>query len=247
MKSALYILSLFALTLLPTVVMAQDRPFVITEEGNRVNGTALEADRQGNLTLTLVDGRVKRRFRKGTYRAAYVPRPDIVRKLQAAFSQGEFDYIDQNAEAALQEYGYLGWGDMIMYIQAKVALDRQKPQQALEYLKRGQEYPGIHDELTQRALAETYVALEDYDKAGAIIDRALKGTDSQIMLTALFNLRGDMLAAQGRRKEAVLEYMKTVLLFDKGSVGRNYEQARDRMVDLMKGMNDLRYKEFENL
>ncbi len=248
MKSTLTTLSLVLLSLLPVTAFAQQgKPFVITEEGNRVYGSKLEADRQGNLTLNLEEGRVTRRFKKGRYRAAYVPRPKSVRNLQAAFTDGEFGYIDENADKILQQYGYLGWGDMIMYIRAKVALDRNKPEQALKHLKEGQEYPGIHKALTARALAETYVALEDFDKAERQIGRVLDETDKAGMLAAMFNLKGDLRAAQGREKEAVLEYMKTILLFDKKEAGDNFEQARKSMVELMKDMNDRRYQKFENL
>ncbi len=247
MKSTLTTLSFVLLSILPVAAFAQGRPFVITGEGNRVYGSELKADGQGNLTLTLGEGRVTRRFKKGNYKAAYVPRPTEVRKLQAAFSKGEFKYIDQNAADVLEEYGYLGWGDMIMYIQAKVALDRQKPQQALEYLRRSQDYPGIHDVLTARALAETYVALEDYDKAERQIEKVLNEVDNEATLAEMFNLKGEMRAAQDRKEEAVLEYMKTVLLFDKKTTGGKYEQAREKMVELMKDMNDRRHQKFENL
>lgn len=248
MKSALTTLSLVLLSILPATAFAQSRrPFVITEEGNRVYGSELTADRQGSLSLTIGEGRGTRRFKKGNYKAAYVPRPDEVRKLQAAFSKGEFKYIDENADKVLEQYGYLGWGDMIMYIRAKVALDRNKPQQALEYLKQGREYASIHKSLTARALAETYVALKDYGKAERQISTVLSETDKDSTLAAMFNLKGDLRAAQGRKKEAVLEYMKTVLLFDKQSAEKNYEQARENMVELMKDMNDRRYQNFENL
>lgn len=247
MKSIFAKLSLVLLSILPAAAFAQGKPFVITGEGNKVYGTELKADRQGNLSLSLEDGRVTRRFKKGTYKGAYVPRPSEVRKLQAAFSQGEFKHIDQNADDVLEEYGYLGWGDMIMYIRAKVALDRNKPQEALEYLKRSKEYPPMHDEYNARALAQAYVDLEDYDKAERQIDKVLDDAEKKTVMVEMFNLKGKLRAAQDRDKEAVLEYMKTVLLFDKKSVGDRYEQARKSMVELMKDMNDRRYQNFENL
>lgn len=247
MKQRLIGLLVVAGALLSIDAMAQGKVYVISEEGRRIYGSKLTANANGDLELTMRDGRAKQKFRKGNYKGAYIPIPQEVRKLQAAFSQGAFDHIDKNAEDAVKRYGYLGWGDMIMIIRAKVALDRGNPQEALEFLKRGRQYNLMHAALWRGTVAETYVDLEQYDKAEKWLDGLLKRVDDIGQAAALFNLKGEMRAKQGREKEAVLEYLKVVLLLDKQEAGTKYKQARDNVVKLLKEMNDSRYKEFEQM
>jgi predicted negative regulator of RcsB-dependent stress response len=247
--STLFLASALALTVSLTA-FAQGKVYVITNEGHRVYGTGLQADRQGNLKLEIEEGKVTRPFQKGEYRAAYTPLPTAVRNLQAAFSKGEFDYIDKRAGEALEKYGYLGWGTMILYIRAKVALDRNEPQQALEYLKRANEYPAISQLRIYwyQGMAETYVALQEYDDANRYIEQILKHVENPKMVAAMFNLKGDINAAQDKKREAALQYMKNVLLFDREEIGQNtYETAKNKLVELLREMNDARYREFENL
>jgi len=63
-----------------------------------------------------------------------------------------------------------------------------------------------------------------------------------------FNLRGQIREAQGQKKEAVLEYLKTVLLFEgKGKIRRDREMARLKAIALMKELNDPRAAKIEAL
>ena len=52
---------------------------------------------------------------------------------------------------------------------------------------------------------------------------------------------------EGKKKEAVLEYLKTLLLFKPGTATEFRDEARTKAVALLKSMNDGRYQRFETM
>ena len=62
-----------------------------------------------------------------------------------------------------------------------------------------------------------------------------------------FNVRGQILNGQGKKKEAVLEYLKTLVLFKPGIAPRERQNARQQVVALLKEMNDARWQFFEKV
>ena len=60
-----------------------------------------------------------------------------------------------------------------------------------------------------------------------------------------FNMRGEALLAQGQKKQAVLEYLKTLLLFDKKKVQAERAYAKKQAVAIMKELKDPRVGKIE--
>jgi hypothetical protein len=62
-----------------------------------------------------------------------------------------------------------------------------------------------------------------------------------------FNTSAAMLAAQGKKREAILDYMKTLLLCDPREVPEAREVARKEVKALLHDLKDPREKEIDKL
>lgn len=234
--------------LLAGVAQAQDC-YVINANGDRVRGRAITVtDAQRGDLLLQVDDRVKMPFRRGRYRFAYVPKPREVEIFEKALAAGKYDGIIKNAAAVFAKYKFIGWGDYIAYMEGMSHLKNTPadPEAALTAFRRGLPFAAKYkDELT-RGFILGLLDTGRKDEATELLDKLIvsaKGEDAAFA----FNARGRILEDQGKKKEAVLEYLKTLLLFEPGTANEFREEARAKAVALLKSMNDGRYQRFESM
>ena len=71
----------------------------------------------------------------------------------------------------------------------------------------------------------------------------MRTTDPKVA-AFVFNARGELLQKEGKPKEAILQYLKTVLLFDK-SVGSVRQDAYKEVVGILEELKDNRAASFK--
>lgn len=224
---------------------AQQKPcYVITKSGNRVSGVSLNADANGTLTLKLDATGASTTFKRNQYTAAFVPRPDAVKQLESAFEKGKADLVLKYGPTILEKYKYLGWADVISYYYGMAVLKQNDSEKALKIFRQGRSFPGRHGDLLDMGSVSALLALEKYDQAAPILERMLNEADGEQAAFA-FNARGDIEASRGNERDAVLEYLKTLLVFEPGVAEEYRNEAKQRVVSLLKEMGDARYKDFE--
>jgi len=247
MSRRLYVL---ALTVFVPLVWLHAAPqkncYVIKSTGERVRGIALEVTSDDGDLLLNVDGKVKFPFKRGTYRAAHVPQPKEVQTLEKAFEAAKYDGVLKFADRVFDMYKFLGWGDYVAYLEGMSYLKQKKLPQARDAFQKGSRFPGKHRDELMRGMVLVLLEMKETDKVQPALAKMVTSSSKEDAAFA-FNARGRIMEDEGQKKEAVLEYLKTLLLFDSDEVEDLRNQARTRVVALLKEMNDARWKDFENM
>ena len=219
--------------------------YVVNRAGAKVSGVAISAAADGTLVLEMEPGGPKQTFKPGSYRFAYVPKPKLVGELEKAYEAKKYDLVAQHGPGIFGKYKYLGWGDYVAYLEGMALLDSGKAERALDKFELARKTPGKRGAEVAKGRIMALVSLKRDDEAAAELEKLSQADDEDIAAFA-FNTRGQILSRQkGREKDAVLQYLKTLLLFEPGDATRERDEARKRVVALLKEMNDPRAKDFE--
>jgi len=234
-----------ALVCLAAAGVQANQAYVIDRGGQRINGVKIETDAQGNLTLFL-DDTVRRTFRRGNYREAFIPQPDGVTRLQAAYNANRFDLVLENAPRLFEEFKFLGWGGYIGYLEGMAYVRTNKFTEAMNTFRRIEPHAGSQIDKVREGQVRALLGLNRLDDAQKLLEQmAATGDDS--IAAFVFNARGKILAEQGKQQEAVLEYLKTLLLFTDDQVRNERNEARTNVVALLTRLGDPRAQEFANI
>ena len=238
-----YLLTWLLLTVsaTPLLVQAQGKQdcFVITNDGRKIPGRALSADDNGNLILD-VDGKLKMPFKAGQYKMGYVQKPKEVAALEQLFTEKKYDQVISQAPAIFDKYKFLGWCNVIASLEADALLVDNKIAAAKKVLIAANRLTGEQRELLEGSMVKIYIAEKDYDKAESVLKRQMVNADEAKAAQA-FCLFAEMAEAKGDKKQAILEYLKVLMLFEnnkKVEDSRNY--AKSRATKLMRELNDPR-------
>ena len=218
--------------------------YVINRAGAKVSGVDIAAEPDGTLMLEMEQGGPKQTFKPGSYRFAYVPKPKLVGELERAYEAKKYDLVAQHGPGIFSKCKYLGWGDYVAYVEGMALLDSGKPELALDKFELGRKTPGKCSAEVAKGRIMALVALKRDEEAAAELEKLSQADDEDVAAFA-FNARGQIMSRQGKKKDAVLQYLKTLLLFEPGDATRERDEARKQVVALLKEMNDPRAKDFE--
>jgi len=224
----------------PIILQAQSRQdcYVIRADGTRLKGRALSADAKGNLTLE-VDDKLRMPFGPGSYRYGFVPKPQEVAVLEKLFAEKNYDAVIKSAPAVFDKYKYLGWCYVIAALQAESYLAQNKTNDARRVISAASRLGGEYRERLSASIVKLYIADKDFARADALLKRQLRDADDSSAAQA-FCLLGEMAEAQDDKKQAVLEYLKVLMLFEEKKVGETRAIAKSRALRLMREMKDPR-------
>jgi len=219
--------------------------WIIDRTGRRAVGVALTAEKNGTLRLQLKAGGPVQTFKPGTYRYAYIPKPAEIARIEQLFAAGKNADVEKQAPLLFEKYKFLGWGDHVAYLHGGVLLRQGKAAEALDVFDRGKPYTVLHGSELLEGRVDALIVLGKEDDARRELANLAKSDDRNVA-AFVFNARGRLLVKQGKKKDAVLEYLKTLLLFKPGVVSAARKEARANVVALLKDLKDPRAKEFEN-
>ena len=220
--------------------------YVVQRSGERIKGAELTADSDGTLKLQIDQGGPVQTFKTGTYLYGFIPMPADVEQVDKAAQGAKPDVVLQQAPSLFEKYKYLGWGDHLAYLEAMVYIGRKQYDQAQKALDRGQRFKARHEDELIRGTILTMLGLKQTDQVKPLLDKMMKAEDDSAAAFA-FNVRGSILVQDGKKKEAVLEYLKTLLLFKPGTLKAERDEARKAAAALLKEMGDPRAGEFEKI
>lgn len=221
----------------------EDEPYVMESSGNKITGTAIEADNDGTIKLAIGDG-VTQNFNLNDYDYAYTPKPKEVKALERALQNEKYDVILDNSSDVFKKYKYLGWAGVIGYIEAEAYLAEDKPRQALQSVNFAENFAHFNKMQLRHAKVKALLAVDELDKAKEVLKK-LKTAESAKIAAFAYNTQGDILQKQGDKHAAVLEYLKPVLVIKSEQARQQIEEARQKLVSLLKDMGDDRYKQFQ--
>ena len=240
MRSAFLLVSVYAV--LGLAAASAQECYVVDKAGAKVVGDELTATTSGDLTLKL--GAASRQYKAGTYRYAHIPRPKEVDALEKALQQKAYDNVIEKAPALFQRFKFVGWGGYVSYLECQAHLAKKDAEKALRAISMGEEFAGEYADRVLKGKISALVELNKTADAEPLLKR-LKTSEADDIAAFAFVTSGRLLAKQGRAKDAILQYMKVVLLFRDGVADIEKQEAKRQVAALLKEIGDQRYKKYE--
>lgn len=244
MKKSILIAILMGLVGVGLVQAQQQNCYLVKPDGSRQKAVAIQvANQQGDLMIN-VDGRGAVNIKRGTYRYAMIPKPQEVQQLEQLFDEEKYQDVVKNAPAVFEAYKFLGWGDVIGGLEAESQLALKKTDDARKVLAKAVPFVAERPDALMRANLLIMLENKEYDKIDAELNKLVLSKEDAYAAFA-FNMRGQIYALQGQKKQAVLEYLKTMLLFDGRKLRKERAEAKKQAVAIMKELNDPRVSKIE--
>jgi|GEM_PF-5472446 len=236
--------ALVLLLFVALAAQAQRTPYVIDSRNATIKGVSIKAEPGGKVKLEIEPGSW-RTFSASQFKYAYSPPPKSLRDAQTAMRARDWKKALPILEAAFKSHGQLGWAGSIARVRAKCHLELGQTAEAKVAVAEGLRYEKSREKKNQLKImqAEIEVAGGDLAKAEKTIANLQASLDDPLTATTLLNVRGKLLAAKGLKKDAVLEYLKTALVFKPGN--DNHEEALTQIVALLKDLKDNRHTDFQ--
>jgi len=202
----------FAVWLL-MVEIAQAAPFVINSAGNQVNGSAIQSAADGTILLTTLNEQTLT-FRPGTYRLAFADKPKEMFQVDALVKQKNLAAVVQILLLVKEEYKFLGWDQRAGLMLARVYLPlKQFENSAREYEELFAARPKFKTVPKERAnYMQALLGTGRLAEVAKMIDEDIASGSREAAARAQV-VRGDMKTASGQIEEALLDYLRTAILF----------------------------------
>ncbi len=214
-------------------------------DGKDMTADSIEADDSGNLTYKT--GSIQSKIRKGQYEYAWIPKPKELNDADKLLADKKFKEAQSAFGSAYKKYQFLGWDIYALTGEAKAIMSQGDKKAAIEKLKAIKDLkvsnPKQENDLLNgfKVLAGLYIETADYKSAEPILDDMSK-SGNDVLAAFAFNAKGDMLQKQGHKKDAVIAYMQTALIFDKSNPER--PEALFKAAKLLDEMGDKRSVKF---
>lgn len=223
----------------------QQKPFIQTAQ-QRIVADKISASSRGELTYTAAG--FSQRLGPEGYIYARVPRPDLVATGMSQIRSKNFAQAVETYNRLYNEYRFLGW-DAEAVFWAAFALEKLgKNKEAIDKLNLLTEPPKDPERISRylevkKLLAELYITEKNLDDAQKVL-RELGAAKSDSIAAFSNNKQGDILLIQGKRRDALLMYLRTALLFDKSNT-RERPEAFGKIVKIFKEDKNNKYLDFE--
>lgn len=192
---------------------AQSGPFVILPNDARVDGTEIRARSDGTIILTTPQG--QREFPRGQYKRAEAARPADFDRARQLAQQRNYDEALRLLESVIQNFRFLHWDNQARLLSAQIQASKGDHAAAVAaYERLFQSAPDLRRENTVLwGYLSALLEAKQYDKLGTQLDELVaKGTRADAARAQV--LRGDMKLAQGQVEGAVMDYLRSALLFE---------------------------------
>lgn len=217
-------------------------PFVINSAGTRIEGSAIQSTADGTVILTTVQGQ-NLTFRTGAYRQASADKPKEMGQVEALVKNGDFAGAAALLRRIKEQYRFLGWDQRAGQMLARVELAQKNFKvSAMEYEALFAAQPQLKSVPAERAnYMQALAGSHRTKEAAAMIDEDIASGSRDAAARAQV-VRGDMKAVGGQYEEALLDYLRTVLLFTEQT--NVLPEATYKAAVALKKLNDPRAAEY---
>ena len=217
-------------------------PFVINSAGTQIDGAAIQSSADGTIVLTTLNGQALT-FRPETYRQAFTDKPKEMFQVEAMAKSGDLAGAAAVLRRVKEQYAFLGWDLRAAQMLARVELAQKNfPAALAEYEALFIAQPQLKKIPTERAnYMQALLGAGQIKETAALVDEDIVSGSREAAARAQI-VRGDMKAASGQYEEALLDYLRTALLFTEQSgvlPEANYKTAL-----ALKRLNDPRAMEY---
>jgi len=203
----------FILVLVLMAGVVHAAPFVINSAGNQVKGSEIQSMADGTILLTTLNGQTLT-FRPGAYRQAFADQPKEMPQVQAMAKEGDLAGAAEILLRVKEEYQWLGWDQRASLMLARIYLSTQQFENAAqEYEALFTTQPNLKMVWKERAnYMQALLGVGRIQEVTAMVDEDIASGSREAAARAQL-VRGDLKAANGQHEEALLDYLRTAILF----------------------------------
>lgn len=245
-KMCLIVGMLFALGIF---LKAEPGVVIMKKDDKQVKCEILSVDNTGTIEYEV--DKFKTKVKAKDYAWARVKAPANFEKSEKLAQAGKYkEALPGFDEMLNSKYKYLGFELPSLYWKAFCMDKLTKEDEAIQILEQLQKYELADKSLenylddSKKLLSAIYIRQNKFDQALPVLTTL--GNSSNDNLSAFsFNSGGEILKKQNKKKEAVLMYMRTVLLYPVSNPER--KESLKNIVALLKELNDNRAAKFEEI
>jgi TolA-binding protein len=186
---------------------------VILPNGNRIEGTDIRAQRNGDIILTTPAG--QRTFARGTYAKAIADKPAAFDQARALAGQGKQDEAIAMLEKIANDFRYLDWDNNALVAIAQIQGSRNQTKEAVDTFERLlRQSPELRDDSNVQGLyRDALLKAGMYDKLEPVVNQMIaKGSRADAAKAQV--IRGDIRMAKGEVEAAAMDYLRSAILFE---------------------------------
>lgn len=235
------------LTLLGTSALyAQKNCYVVKTDGSQQKAISIKVRNQnGDLDVTVAKNMPPLQMSRKQYRFAFIPKNNQLEQFEKLAAEAKFNDIVKYAPALYNSYKFLGWGDYIAATECEAFLSLGRDKDARQALNKAKKTPGANRDAVLRAEILCLLKDKEYASINKYLTQLMTSKNDNTAAFA-FNMRAKVALAQGQKKQAVLEYLKTLLLFEnKKEVRSLRDEAKREAIAIMKELKDPRVSKIE--
>jgi len=217
-------------------------PYVINSAGNQVNGSAIQSAADGTILLTTLNGQTLT-FRPGTYRQAFADKPKEMFQVEDLVKQKDLVAVVPLLRRVKEQYRFLGWDQRAGLMLARVHLPlKQYEDSAREYEELFAVQPKFKTNLKERSnYMQALLGSGRISEVAAMVDEDIASGSREAAARAQV-VRGDMKMKGGQVEEALLDYLRTAILFRAQTAV--LPEATYKTAVALKNLNDPRAAEY---
>lgn len=217
-------------------------PYVVMPNGQRVEGLSIRALQNGDINLTTAQG--VRTFARGTYAKAVADKPPEFDQAVAALNAKRFDDAIKMLEAIVTRMRFLDWDVEASKLLPQAWLGKNNPEEAVKaYEKLFQLAPGERQNSEVAwGMRRAMLAAKQYGALQRQLDAVVAGGNRPDAARAQI-MRGDIQLAQNNIDLAVLDYLRTAILFQDVKDAEIQGEAHFKAAQTLETLRDPRAKE----
>lgn len=219
----------------------QAAPYVILRNGKRVVGTRIRVRSNGNVVLTTGAG--SRTFTAAQVRQAVSDPPSGFDVLRRQVEKGDFDAAIPKLVTIAKDYRMLEWDNQARRLLVIAYMGKKQYRKAAETCEALiKSVPGDWKPLPEikASYREALLHSKQYSKLTPMLDETIaKGDRTEAAFAQI--MRGDIYVGMKDLDHAVLDYLRTVLLFEQ--VAEAQPEALFKAAECLEKMRDNRAKD----
>ena len=237
--SVMKMVTIMCVLLLGCIVISE-AAYVVTKQGKRIEGTEIRAKATGEIILQTTQG--QRNFSKGQYSRAVADNPPQFDRAKQLINERKFDAAVPILESIVKKYRFLEWDNQARVLLPQVYLgkgDFGAAVKAFEELFRVSPKSKEKEDLLW-GYRDTLIKAGKVAQLEPVLDKVIQGGSRADAARAQI-MRGDIRRSQGQLESAALDYLRTVILFEKEKSSQ--PEALFKAASALEELRDRRYKE----